>query len=300
MKWNETGLKKNLNCSNEIKRSLIDVDHALPVSRQCDLLGINRGIYYYAPQKKVDEYTKKLMDLVDEIYTQYPFFGTRQMRDYLNNEYILNVGRKKMRTIYHHLGLEGVTPKPNLSKPNKQHKIYPYLLRDVAITHNNQVWSTDITYIRLTQGFVYLTAIIDWYSRYVLDWTLSISLDADFCIETLSRTLNRYGQCDIFNTDQGAQFTCKKFTQLLLDSNIQISMDGVGRALDNVFVERLWRSVKYECIYLQSLNSVAEAINAIKTYFEFYNLKRPHQSLGGKTPAMIYCSWKRTRKVIIK
>ncbi len=164
-----------------------------PISRQCNLLGIHRSVYYYLPQKNIDEETKKLMDIVDELYTQYPFFGTRKMRDYINNEYILTVGRKMMRTIYHRLGLDAVRPKPNLNRANKQHVIYPYLLKDLAITHNNQVWSTDITYIRLAKGFVYLVAIIDWHSRYVLDWELSINLEADFCIETLSRVLKDYG-----------------------------------------------------------------------------------------------------------
>lgn len=247
----------------------------------------------------MNEETKKLMDLVDEIYTENPTFGTRKMSDYINNEYIVNVSRKKMRTIYRYLGLEAIYQKPNLSKPNKEHKIYPYLLKDVPITHNNHVWSTDITYIRLLKGFVYLVAIIDWHSRYVLDWELSISLESDFCIDVLSRVLNSYGHCGIFNTDQGSQFTSNAFTKLLLNHSIQISMDGVGRALDNIFVERLWRSVKYDCIYLQPLNTVDEAFCSIQKYFEFYNNKRPHQSLGGKTPAMIYYGLKPERKIFI-
>jgi putative transposase len=271
----------------------------LPLSRQCELLGISRGVYYYIPRKIIDAKSKKLMDLVDEVYTKYPFFGTRQMSDYLNNIYVLNIGRKKMRTIYGRLGLESLAPKPSLSKPNKQHKVYPYLLRGVNIARKNQVWSTDITYIRLTQGFVYLTAIIDWYSRYVLDWELSISLDADFCIDTLVRVLKNNDKCEIFNTDQGAQFTCNNFIKPLLDHKILISMDGVGRALDNIFVERLWRSLKYECIYLQTLSTVDEAVNSIKEYFEFYNFERPHQSLAGKTPAMIYHGLKPERKIFV-
>ncbi len=278
---------------------MVDNDHDLSISRQSDLLGIYRGAHYYASQKNIDDKTKKLMDLVDKIYTDHPEFGTRQMSSYINNEYVLNIGRQTMRTIYRDLGLEAVYPKPNLSKPNKEHKVYPYLLRNLAITHNNHVWSTDITYIRLTKGFVYLVAIIDWYSRYVLGWELSISLESDFCIDVLSRVLSSYDRCSIFNTDQGSQFTSNAFTKLLLDQSIQISMDGVGRALDNIFVERLWRSVKYECIYLRSLNTVDEACATIKKYFEFYNNKRPHQSLGGKTPAMIYCGLKPERKIFI-
>ncbi len=298
-KWNETGLKKNLNFSIKRRHNLIDADHPLSISRQCELLNIQRGVFYYTPQKNIDDSTKKLTDVVDKIYTEHPTFGTRKMCDYINNEYIVNVSRKKMRLIYQRLGLAATIPKPKLSKPNKQHKVYPYLLKNVPITHNNHVWSTDITYIPLTSGFVYLAAIIDWYSRYVLNWELSISLEADFCVEVLDRTLSEYGVCEIFNTDQGSQFTSQTFTQLLLDQSIKISMDGKGRALDNIFVERLWRSLKYESIYLQSLDTVDEAVVTIGKYFEFYNQKRPHQSLGGKTPAMIYCGLEPERKFLI-
>jgi len=192
-----------------------------------------------------------------------------------------------VRRIYQILGLEAIYPKPNLSIPNKENKIYPYLLRDIEVTHSDQIWSTDITYIRLCGGFVYLMAIMDWHSRYVLDWELGVSLEADFCIETLKRTL-RNNQCEIFNTDQGSQFTCRDFTNVLLQNQIKISMDGKGRALDNVFVERLWRSLKYECIYMRSLNTVKEARDEIKRYFQFYNNERPHQSLQYKKPVEIY------------
>lgn len=257
----------------------------LGINRQCELLGISRSSYYYKPKPIVFEQLQ-LINLVDEIYTKYPFFGTRKMSSYLQR-YGHNIGRKKVRRIYEILSLEAIYPKPNLSRANKKHLIYPYLLSDVEINHCNQVWSTDITYIRLKGGFVYLMAIIDWYSRFVLDWELSISLEADFCIDTLKRLL-RLNVCEIFNTDQGSQFTSHGFIDTLLQKQIKISMDSKGRCLDNVFVERLWRSLKYECIYLLSLNTVKEAREEIKKYFEFYNNERPHQSLSYKTPAEIY------------
>ena len=228
----------------------------------------------------------ELINIVDEIYTDYPFFGTRKMSAYLQRGGY-NVGRKLIRRIYQILGLEAVYPKPRTSVPNKENKIYPYLLNDIDVTHKDQVWSTDITYIRLHGGFVYLMAIIDWHSRYVLDWELDTSLGADFCIETLKRVL-RDNLCEIFNTDQGSQFTCSEFTDVLLQKQVQISMDGKGRALDNIFVERLWRSLKQECIYRHSFSTVREAREEIKKYFDFYNNMRPHQSLQNKTPAETY------------
>jgi putative transposase len=208
------------------------------------------------------------------------------MVSYLGRQGIA-VGRTIMRGIYNRLGLQAVCPGPHTSKPHPEHKIYPYLLRNVEIIKKDQVWSTDITYIRLRKGFVYLMAIIDWFSRYVLDWELSISLDADFCIEALARSLCS-GKCGIFNTDQGAQFTSKGFTDLLKAYDISISMDGKGRALDNVFVERLWRSVKYECIYLHEFDTVKAVRNQLSEYFIFYNTERPHQGLGGQTPEEVY------------
>lgn len=257
----------------------------LSLRRQCELLDINRSSYYYQPEP-IDDETLALVRVVDEIYTQYPFFGTRQMVSYLHRQGV-EVGRTRIRGIYKRLGLEAVCPGPHTSKPHPEHKIYPYLLRDVEITQRDQVWSTDITYIRLRKGFVYLMAIIDWFSRYVLDWELSISLEADFCIEALTRTLS-FGKCAIFNTDQGAQFTSKGFTDVLKAYAVDISMDGKGRALDNVFVERLWRSVKYECIYLHELDTVKAVRDQLIRYFSFYNTERPHQGLGGQTPAEIY------------
>jgi putative transposase len=276
-----------LNYSTNERLALLEPEHPkLSLRQQCMLLNINRSSYYYQPQP-IDVETLKLMRIVDEIYTEYPFFGSRKMVDYLKLHGYGNFGRAKIRTIYQQLGLKAACPGPHTSSPHPQHKIYPYLLRNVKIEHCDHVWSSDITYIRLRKGFVYLVAIIDWFSRFVLDWELNISLDADFCIETLSRAL-QIGKCDIFNTDQGSQFTSAGFTELLQAKGIKISMDGKGRALDNVFVERLWRSVKYECIYLCEIETVKEAYKLLTQYFNFYNNKRPHQSLNGQPPATIY------------
>ena len=240
---------------------------------------------YYKPTE-VDDETLLLTQLIDAQYTRRPSYGARRMKIYLQNlGYIVN--RKRIRRLYQLMGLEAVYPKPSLSKAINEHKKYPYLLRDIEISHRDHVWSTDITYIRLKHGFVYLMAIIDWFSRYVLDWELSISLEADFCIETLSRVLSN-GKCAIFNTDQGSQFTSEGFTGLLLANDVKISMDGKGRALDNVFVERLWRSVKYESVYLNQWETVQEARMGLRDYFEFYNYERPHQSLNYKTPWAVY------------
>lgn len=268
------------------RRQLIEPNYPnLSIREQCKLLEVNRSGYYYEALE-VDEQILLLMRQVDVIYTQYPFFGSRQMTLYLNRQGV-DVGREKIRGIYKRLGLRSVAPGPHTSKPHPEHKVYPYLLRGLKITHKNQVWSTDITYMRMRKGFCYLVAIIDWFSRYVLDWQLSISLEADFCIETLARVLAT-GQCEIFNTDQGAQFTCTAFTELLINKQIKISMDGKGRAIDNVFIERLWRSVKYECGYLQEWDTVFELKKALTDYFKFYNFIRPHQGIGGGTPAEIY------------
>lgn len=268
---------------------LLEPDHPhLSLRQQCKLLEINRSSIYYKPrphQLSVEQLA--LLRIVDEVYTQYPFFGTRQMAQYLNQQGYEDIKRHHTRWAYEKLGLQSVAPGPHTSQPHPTHKIYPYLLRDVEITAVNQVWSTDLTYIRLKHGFVYLMAIIDWFSRFVLDWSLNISMEAEFCVETLKRVLAN-GCCNIFNTDQGSQFTSDAFTQALLEKEIKISMDGKGRALDNVFVERLWRSVKYECVYLCDWETVSEARKALQQYFEFYNYQRPHQALNGKTPAVIH------------
>ena len=281
--------KKNLHCSVKQKRSYIDPeDSNFSIARQCNLLGLARSSYYHQPHQEVDELKLILMKIIDEEYTRHPFIGTRRMTQYLINQGY-QVNRKRIQSLYQEMGIEAVYPKPNLSRVNKEHSIYPYLLRGKIISACDQVWSTDITYIRLSKGFIYLMAIIDWYSRYVLDWQISITLDADFCIDTLQRTLrNAKKPCEIFNTDQGSQFTSNEFIEVLKSQGIKISMDGRGRALDNIFVERLWRSVKYECIYLKEFDTVMSVDNALHDYFEYYNYKRFHQSLEYKTPAEVY------------
>lgn len=259
----------------------------ISVRRQCELIELNRSNLYYEPAG-VNTYNLELMRLLDEKYTRTPFYGVCKMTEYLK-KLGHHVNEKRVRRLLRLMGLMAIYPKPRLSMPNKDHKIFPYLLRDVVIDRINKVWSTDITYIRMKHGFIYLMAIIDWFSRYVLDWSISITLEADFCIETLKRVLSTSSDlCEIFNTDQGSQFTTPLFTNPLLDSGIKVSMDGRGRALDNIFVERLWRSVKYECVYLNDFETVTEAKATIGDYFEFYNHERFHQSLGYKTPAEVY------------
>jgi putative transposase len=226
------------------------------------------------------------MRILDELYTRIPTFGIVKMTVYLRElGYMVNV--KRVRRLLRTMGLMAVYQKPNTSKPNPEHKVYPYLLRGLVINSCDQVWSTDITYIRMASGFVYLMAVIDWYSRYVLGWSLSTTLDADFCIEAVGNLIQNK-QCAIFNTDQGSQFTTNRFTQPLLDKEIKVSMDGRGRALDNIFVERLWRTVKYEYVYLKEIQTVNELRQGLKAYFNFYNHERFHQSLGYKTPANVY------------
>lgn len=268
------------------RRKWLDPDcSCLSMRQQTQLLQINRSSLYYKAAGE-SEYSIMLMNLLDEQYTKTPFYGVAKMTAYLNERgHTVNV--KRVRRLLRKMGLEAIYQKPNLSKANAEHKIYPYLLRNVAITRCDQVWSTDITYIRLRHGFVYLVAIIDWYSRYVLNWRISTSLEAEFCIEALEETLEK-GQCEIFNTDQGVQFTTKRFVDPLLSLGIKVSMDGKGRALDNIFVERLWRSVKYEDIYLKDYESVEDVKTGMGQYFEFYNHQRYHQSLGYKRPAEVY------------
>jgi putative transposase len=230
----------------------------------------------------------EIMKLIDMQYTQYPFYGSRRMMKWLVKEKGYKVNRKHVRRLMRLMGLEGLAPKPNTSKPRKEHKKYPYLLKGLKIDRPNQVWSTDITYIPMNRGFIYLTAIIDWYSRYVLSWRISNTLDSDFCIDALNDALRLYGKPEIFNTDQGSQFTSEDFIKPLKDNDIQISMDGKGRWVDNVFVERLWRSLKWENIYPKCYDTVFEAKAGISAYFNFYNNERLHQSLDYKTPNEIY------------
>lgn len=221
------------------------------------------------------------MRCLDELYTQCPFYGTRRMA------HQLRIGRRRARRLMRKMGLEAIYPKPKTTQFNKEHEIYPYLLRNTAITHCNQVWSTDITYVPMRHGFMYLTAVMDWYSRHVISWRLSNTLDSQFCIEALKESLE-HGRPEIFNTDQGTQFTSRKFTSVLKEAEIGISMDGRGRALDNVFVERLWRSVKYEDVYLWDYSTPQELESGLARYFEFYCYERPHQSLDWRTPAEVY------------
>ena len=270
----------------EIKKTWVENEHqALSVRRQCSLLGINRSSLYYR-SVGIDDFTLMLMHELDKQYTETPFYGVLKMTEHLRS---LGhwVNPKRVRRLLREMGLDAVYPKPKLSQANPEHKIYPYLLRNVQIERCNQVWSTDITYIRMKHGFVYLMAIIDWHSRYVLNWALSTTMDADFCIVALNEVLDD-PICEIFNTDQGSQFTTNRFTGPLLDKGIKVSMDGRGRALDNIFVERLWRSVKYEKVYLNDFQTVKEAYQGLKDYFEFYNHRRIHQSLDYKTPAEVY------------
>lgn len=270
------------------RRSWVEVDNALlSVRQQCEILHVGHSSIYYVPRPKVfSESQLNLLRLVDEIYTKHPFFGTRQMSDYITL-HKHPCGRHETRWAYEQLGLKSIAPGPHTSKPYPEHTIYPYLLNHVEIVRPCQVFSTDITYIRLQRGFVYLMAIIDWYSRYVLDWQLSINMEAEFCIETLERVLE-HSSCDIFNTDQGSQFTSTGFTDVLKKGNIRISMDGKGRWADNIFVERLWRSTKYECVYLHEWENVAAARSGLREYYQFYNEERPHQSLCGLTPGKVH------------
>ena len=230
-----------------------------------------------------------MMNLLDAEYTEHPFYGVRKMKKFLRDRGY-KVGNEHVRTLLRKMGLVAIFAKPNLSKPHPDHRIYPYLLRDVEITRPNQVWSTDITYIRLGKGFAYLTAVIDWHSRYVLSWRLSNTLESDFCVEVLEEAIKNYGCPEIFNTDQGSQYTSKDFIDALTvpGRNISISMDGKGRALDNIFVERLWRSVKYEDVYIRCYQNIPEAREGLRKYFEFYNMTRYHQSLNDETPWFVY------------
>lgn len=280
-----TGLKKNLDLSHKEKLQLIDKTNGnASISHQAELLGISRSSIYYAPV--VNKYDLLLKRLLDEQYTQMPFYGSRRMTALLKRSGH-DVNRKHVQRLMREMGIEAIYPKSDLSKPHPGHKIYPYLLRDVGIDRKDQVWASDITYISLARGFMYLVAIIDWWSRYVLAWQLSTSMEASFCVNALEMAL-KLGVPEIFNTDQGSQFTSDAFTGTLTNSGIAISMDGRGRCMDNIFTERLWRTVKYENVYLMHYETVPEGVKGINTYFDFYNNERLHQSLGYKTPAEVY------------
>jgi len=272
--------------SAEDRRHLVEVDHPeLSVRRQCELLGLNRSTYYYEPTGATPE-DLRLMRLIDETYTACPFYGSRRITEALTRRGE-EVNRKRVQRLMRIMGLEAIDPKPRLSAAGRGHKIYPYLLRGVTIERPDQVWSADITYVPLPTGFMYLAAVIDWFSRSVLAWKLSNTLDGSFCLEMLEEALAG-GRPEIFNTDQGVQFTAAAFTGRLESAGVAVSMDGRGRALDNVFVERLWRSVKYEDIYIRGYEAVRELYQGLVRYFRFYNQERFHQSLGYETPAEIY------------
>lgn len=269
-----------------MKRTWIEGNHPqISQRRQCQLLEVSRSGLYYEARPDSEE-SLRLLRLLDEQYTRTPFYGIRRMTAWLRQQGE-GVNHKRVARLMRRMGLEAIYPKPRLSDPARGHRIFPYLLRGVKITRPNQVWSTDITYIRMKQGFVYLMAILDWYSRYVVAWEVSVSLDLNFCLTALEWALKTVCP-EIFNTDHGAQFTSHEFTGRLQAQDIAISMDGRGRALDNIFVERLWRSVKYEEVYLKDYETVPQAISSLSNYFRFYNHERLHQSLGYRTPAALY------------
>jgi putative transposase len=268
-----------------MKRMLIDQNSPVGISAQSQLLSLSRSTLYYAPEP-VSAGDLALLHRLDEIYTASPFFGSRRLANELREEGT-HIGRDKVRTLMRLLGIEAIYAKPNLSKRHPDHKIFPYLLRGLKVSRPNQVWSTDITYIRLTTGFIYLIAVIDWYSRYVLSWRLSPNLNVDFCIEALQEALS-IATPEYFNVDQGSQFTSPSFYQLILDRGIKYSMDGRGRFLDNIFVEQLWRTIKQENIYISGYSALREAFHGLCHYFDFYNMFRGHQAFGYETPFVAY------------
>jgi len=261
----------------------------ISVVKQCELLGLAHSSCYYKEVKNPvkESFYEKVKRYLLNFYIKWPYFGKRRMCNELKKQGV-EVSREKVKSLMNELKIYPVCPKPNLSKPNKQHRKYPYLLNNVEITHINQVWSTDITYIRMPHGFVYLTAVIDWHSRFVLSWKVSTTLEGRFCREALLEAIEKYGVPEIFNSDQGVQFTDKKFTDILESREIKISMDGRGRALDNIYIERLWRTVKYEEIFLKSYNSVKDLRKELEKYFRFYNYERDHSAHDYKTPWKIY------------
>jgi putative transposase len=265
---------------------MIDRSHALPITKQTKALGISRGSVYYLP-RPVPAADLAIMRRMDELHLEFPFAGSRMLRDLLNQEGT-TIGRRHVATLMKRMGLEALYRKPNTSEPAPGHKVYPYLLRGVTIDRPNQVWAMDITYVPMARGFVYLAAVVDWFSRRVLSWRVSITLEAAFCIEALEEALARHGRPEIFNTDQGSQFTSKGFTDVLVKNSIAISMDGKGSWRDNVFVERLWRSIKYEEVYLRAYDTVSEARASLGCYLTFYNGRRPHSSLDRQTPDQAY------------
>src|ERR1700682_1665375 len=267
---------------------MIDREHDLPITRQAQVLCISRGSVYYLP-RLVSAIDLEVMRRLDRLHLEFPFAGSRMVRGLLAAEGC-KIGRRHVKTLMRRMGIEALYRRPRTTKPEPGHKIYPYLLRGMAITRPNQVWAMDITYIPMERGFVYLAVVLDWATRRVLSWRLSITMEASFCVETLEDALARHGKPEIFNTDQGSQFTGSAFTRVLASNAIAISMDGKGAWRDNVFIERLWRSVKYEEVYLRAYQSVSEARHSIGRYLDFYNGRRPHSSLDGSTPDQAYCN----------
>ncbi len=265
---------------------MIDREHDLPLTRQATLVGLSRGAIYYEP-RPLPEGDLRLMRRMDELHLEHPFAGSRMLRDLLNLENI-QVGRKHVATLMRRMGIEAIYRKKNTSRPHPDHQVYPYLLRNLRIDRPNQVWASDISYIPMARGFVYLVAVIDWYTRKVLAWRLSNTLSTDFCVEALEEAVAKYGSPEIFNTDQGCQFTSIEFTAVLKAHGVKISMDGKGRWRDNVFVERLWKSVKYEEVYLRAYDTVRDARASLARYFAFFNTRRPHTSLDRRTPDAVY------------
>ena len=265
---------------------MIDRDHELSVTKQAEAVGIARSTVYCLP-RPVSAADLALMKQIDKLHTEFPFAGSRMLRRLLAIDGS-KIGRRHVKTLMKRMGIEALYRRPRTTKPEPGHKIYPYLLRGMEVTRPNQVWATDITYIPMARGFVYLTVVLDWYSRRVLSWRVSVSMEASFCIEALEEALARYGKPEIFNTDQGSQFTCEAFTDVLRKHDIKISMDGKGAWRDNVFVERLWRSVKYEEVYLHAYDSVSDAGTSLGRYLDLYNRRRPHSSLDDRTPDQAY------------
>ncbi len=265
---------------------MIDRGHDLPLARQAALLRLSRSSLYYAP-RPVPAATLVIMHRIDALHLEHPFAGSRMLRDLLRGEGVA-IGRVAVATLMRRMGLEALYRRPSTSKPAPGHKIYPYLLRGLVVDRPNQVWAMDITYLPMARGFVYLAAVVDWFSRRVLAWRLSITLETEFCLDAVNDALARHGKPEIFNTDQGSQFTSAAFTELLQTNAIAISMDGRGAWRDNVFVERLWRSIKYEEVYLRAYDSVSEARASLGRYLDFYNRRRPHSSLGARTPEQAY------------
>jgi len=277
------------------RKAMVDKSHKLAINRQCQLLELSRSSFYYRG-REVSESELQQMRQIDEIHTQRPFYGSRRIRDWFEDQGI-SVNRKRIQRLMRLMGIQALYPKKKTSRPGKGHKVYPYLLTGLDINGSNQVWAADITYIPMAKGFLYLVAIMDWHSRKVLSWRLSNTMDDYFCLEALNEALQCYGKPEIFNTDQGAQFTSMDFTDILKQHDIAISMDGKGRWMDNIFIERLWRSLKYEEVYLKAYQGVAEARQGIQSWLQFYNSERRHQGLRRQTPDSVFFAGLKWKKV---